>query len=99
MVNLGDTSGLVRGVISELWKPGERPALEQGFPALLDLYRRFEISITHFIEGWSAEAYSDCIEKILADDHQLGMQGCAGSPTILAGLSKALNSLVILVLN
>jgi len=75
MDNLGDAADLGRGVISVSRKPGERPALEQGFPALLDLYRRFGITITHFIEGWSAEAYPDFIEKDLADGHNLGMHG------------------------
>jgi len=75
MDNLGDAADLGRGVISAPRSPGERPALEQGFPALLDLYRRFGITITHFIEGWSAEAYPDYIEKDLADGHSLGMHG------------------------
>lgn len=75
MDNLGDAADLGRGVISEPRKPGERPALEQGFPALLDLYRRFGVTVTHFIEGWSADAYPDYIEKDLADGHSLGMHG------------------------
>ena len=75
MDNLGDAADLGRGVISEPRKAGERPALEQGFPALLDMYRRFNITITHFIEGWSAQAYPDCIEKDLDHGHSLGMHG------------------------
>jgi peptidoglycan/xylan/chitin deacetylase (PgdA/CDA1 family) len=75
MDNLGDAADLGRGVISAPRKPGARPALEQGFPALLELYRRFNITITHFIEGWSAEAYPDFIEQDLAHGHSLGMHG------------------------
>jgi peptidoglycan/xylan/chitin deacetylase (PgdA/CDA1 family) len=75
MDNLGDAADLGRGVISTPRSPGERPALEQGFPALLDLYRRFDIRITHFIEGWSADAYPDYIAMELADGHALGMHG------------------------
>lgn len=75
MDNLGDAADLGRGVISAPRKPGERPALEQGFPALLELYRRFNITITHFVEGWSAQAYPECIEMDLAAGHSLGMHG------------------------
>jgi len=75
MDNLGDAADLGRGVISEPRNPGERPALEQGYPALLELYKCFGITITHFIEGWSAEAYPDCIERDLAEGHSLGMHG------------------------
>lgn len=75
MDNLGDAADLGRGVINAPRQPGQRPALEQGFPALLDLYRRFDIRITHFIEGWSAEAYPDYIAMDLADGHNLGMHG------------------------
>ena len=75
MDNLGDAADLGRGVISQPREPGERPALEQGFPALLDLYRRYNVCITHFIEGWSAEAYPDRIERILDAGHSLGMHG------------------------
>lgn len=75
MDNLGDAADLGRGVIREPRKPGERPALEKGFPAMLQLYRRFGISITHFVEGWAAQAYPDYIEKNLADGHSLGMHG------------------------
>lgn len=75
MDNLGDAADLGRGVINAPRKPGERPALEQGFPALLELYRQFDITITHFVEGWSAQAYPECIERDLAAGHSLGMHG------------------------
>lgn len=75
MDNLGDAADLGRGVINEPRQPGERPALEQGFPALLEIYRRFDITVTHFVEGWAAQAYPDCIEKDLAAGHSLGMHG------------------------
>ena len=75
MDNLGDAADLGRGVISVPRPPGERPALEQGFPALLEIYRRFDIPITHFIEGWSATAYPEQIAMDLAAGHTLGMHG------------------------
>lgn len=75
MDNLGDAADLGRGVISTPRNPGERPALEKGFPALLDLYRRFGITITHFIEGWSAGAYPDAVARLLDGGHSLGMHG------------------------
>jgi peptidoglycan/xylan/chitin deacetylase (PgdA/CDA1 family) len=75
MDNLGDAADLGRGVITQPRQPGERPALDLGFPALLDLYRRFNITITYFVEGWSAQAYPDLIEQILAEGHNLGMHG------------------------
>lgn len=75
MDNLGDAADLGRGVINEPRPPGERPALEKGFPALLDLYSRFNIKITHFVEGWSAEAYPDYIAMNLEKGHSLGMHG------------------------
>lgn len=75
MDNLGDAADLGRGVISQPRPPGERPALEQGFPALLDLYRRFNITITHFLEGWAAETYPEYIAMDLKDGHRLGMHG------------------------
>jgi peptidoglycan-N-acetylglucosamine deacetylase len=75
MDNLGDAADLGRGVINQPRQPGERPALDIGFPALLDLYRRFNINITYFVEGWSAEAYPDHIKQILDDGHSLGMHG------------------------
>ena len=75
MDNLGDAADLGRGVINSPRIPGQRPAFEEGFPALLDLYRKYQITITHFIEGWSAQEYPEAIEKILAEGHSLGMHG------------------------
>ena len=75
MDNLGDAADLHRGVIQQPRQPGERPALEVGFPALLELYRQFETPITHFVEGWSAEQYPHEIEKVLNQGHQVGMHG------------------------
>lgn len=75
MDNLGDAADLGRGVINEPRLPGERPALEIGFPALMDMYQRFDVKITHFVEGWSADAYPECIARVLADGHTLGMHG------------------------
>lgn len=75
MDNLGDAADLHRGVIQQPRQPGERPAFEQGYPALLTLYQRYGIPITHFVEGWSAEAYPEEIERVLTLGHQVGMHG------------------------
>lgn len=75
MDNLGDAADLHRGVIEQPRRPGERPAFEQGYPALLKLYQRYSIPITHFVEGWSADAYPEEIERVLSMGHQVGMHG------------------------
>ena len=75
MDNLGDAADLQRGIIQSPRKPGERPAFEVGFPALLDLYQRFNIRITHFVEGWSAEQYPEEINRVLSLGHEVGMHG------------------------
>ena len=73
MDNLGDAADLGRGVITQPRQPGERPALDHGLPALLDLYRRFNVTTTYFVEGW--RAYPDLITQILTEGHSLGMHG------------------------
>lgn len=75
MDNLGDAADLHRGVIQAPRPPGQRPAFEQGYPALLDMFTRFGISITHFVEGWSAETYPEEIERVLSLGHSVGMHG------------------------
>lgn len=75
MDNLSDAADLGRGVIDRPRGPGERPALEQGFPAMLALYERFGLSITHFVEGWNGEAHPEAIRELLERGHQLGMHG------------------------
>src|SRR5687768_16697332 len=75
MDNLGDAADLGRGVIQQPRKPGERPALERGFPAMLDLFDQFGIRITHFLEGWNGEQHPEAIQELLGRGHQLGMHG------------------------
>lgn len=75
MDNLSDAADLGRGVITQPRKPGQRPALEKGFPAMLDLYRKYETTITHFVEGWNGEAHPEEIQTLLKHGHELGMHG------------------------
>lgn len=73
--NLGDAADLYRGVISAPRAAGSNPPLEQGYPALLDLFARYEIPLTCFIEGWSARQYPDYVERVLKLGHEVGMHG------------------------
>jgi peptidoglycan/xylan/chitin deacetylase (PgdA/CDA1 family) len=75
MDNLGDAADLYRGVIKAPRPPGSNPPLEQGYPALLNLFKRHEIPLTCFIEGWSARQYPDYIRRVLDHGHDIGMHG------------------------
>lgn len=75
MDNLGDAADLYRGVIKAPRPAGSNPPLEQGYPALLDLFARFAVSLTCFIEGWSARQYPDHIRRVLDHGHEIGMHG------------------------
>lgn len=75
MDNLGDAADLYRGVIKSPRPAGSNPPLEQGYPALLELFARYEIPLTCFIEGWSARQYPAYIERVLAAGHAVGMHG------------------------
>ncbi len=75
MDNLSDAADLGRGRISEPNQPGNRPALEIGFPAMLDLYQKYNIPITHFIEGWNGAAHPEEIQRLLSHGHEIGMHG------------------------
>jgi peptidoglycan/xylan/chitin deacetylase (PgdA/CDA1 family) len=75
MDNLGDAADLFRGVIKAPRQTGSNPPLEQGYPALLELFARHEIPLTCFIEGWSARQYPDYIERVLKRGHEIGMHG------------------------
>jgi peptidoglycan/xylan/chitin deacetylase (PgdA/CDA1 family) len=75
MDNLGDAADLYRGNISAPRKPGENPAFDIGYPALLALFARNRIPITYFVEGWSARQYPREIERILSHGNDLGMHG------------------------
>ncbi len=75
MDNLGDAADLYRGVIKAPRPAGSNPPLEQGYPALLDLFARHEIPLTCFIEGWSARQYPDYIERVMKLGHDIGMHG------------------------
>ena len=75
MDNLSDAADLGRGVIDKPRLPGNRPALEQGFPALLKLFESFDIKVTHFLEGWNGEAHPDIVADILKRGHSIGMHG------------------------
>ncbi len=75
MDNLSDAADLGRGVIDKPRPPGQRPHLEIGFPALLDLYADYGLSITHFIEGWNGEHHADLLQDILNRGHRIGMHG------------------------
>lgn len=75
MDNLGDAADLYRGVIKAPRPTGSNPPLEQGYPALLDLFARFEVPLTCFVEGWSARQYPAYIERVLKLGHDIGMHG------------------------
>lgn len=73
--NLGDAADLHRGVIAAPRLAGSNPALEQGYPALLDLCARYEIPLTCFVEGWSASRYPVLLERVQRLGHEIGMHG------------------------
>lgn len=73
--NLGDAADLQRNVIKAPRPAGANPALEEGYPALLDLFARHEISATCFVEGWSAAQYPDYLRHIQGLGHEIGMHG------------------------
>jgi peptidoglycan/xylan/chitin deacetylase (PgdA/CDA1 family) len=75
MDNLGDAADLYRGVITSPRPAGSNPPLEQGYPALLELFAQYEIPLTCFIEGWSAREYPACIERVMNLGHEIGMHG------------------------
>lgn len=75
MDNLGDAADLYRGVISKPRRPGENPAFDTGYPALLEMFSRHGVPITYFVEGWSAEHYPEEIERILSHGNSIGMHG------------------------
>jgi peptidoglycan/xylan/chitin deacetylase (PgdA/CDA1 family) len=75
MDNLGDAADLYRGVIKSPRPSGSNPPLEQGYPALLALFARYDIPLTCFIEGWSARQYPDYIKRVLDHGHDIGMHG------------------------
>ena len=80
MDNLSDAADLGRGVIDKPRPPGQRPALEQGFPAMLDLYDRYGVKVTHFLEGWNGEAHPDIVTDLLDMGHSVGMHGWQHEP-------------------
>lgn len=73
--NLGDAADLQRGVIQSPRPAGSNPALEQGYPALLDLCGRYGIPLTCFVEGWSARQYPAFLQQLQALGHEVGMHG------------------------
>jgi peptidoglycan/xylan/chitin deacetylase (PgdA/CDA1 family) len=73
--NLGDAADLHRNIIQAPRPSGANPALEQGYPALLDLFARFNITATCFVEGWSATQYPSYLKHIESRGHQIGMHG------------------------
>jgi peptidoglycan/xylan/chitin deacetylase (PgdA/CDA1 family) len=73
--NLGDAADLQRNIIQSPRPSGANPALEQGYPALLDLFARSNIPATCFVEGWSARQYPDYLRHIDSLGHQIGMHG------------------------
>src|SRR5688572_746930 len=73
--NLGDAADLHRNIIQAPRPAGANPALEQGYPALLELFARHNITATCFVEGWSAMQYPDYLRHIESLGHQIGMHG------------------------
>lgn len=73
--NLGDAADLFRGNISAPRPAGSNYALEIGVPALLALYRRYQLPFTYFVEGWSADHYPDLVRSMRDDGADIGMHG------------------------
>jgi peptidoglycan/xylan/chitin deacetylase (PgdA/CDA1 family) len=73
--NLGDAADLQRGKITAPRPAGSNQALEQGYPALLELLASNGINATCFVEGWSVRQYPRQVQQLLGLGHQLGMHG------------------------
>jgi peptidoglycan/xylan/chitin deacetylase (PgdA/CDA1 family) len=73
--NLGDAADLYRGNIAEPRPSGSNYALEVGVPSLLEMFRRHQIPLTYFVEGWSAERYPAIVRDIAGMGHAIGMHG------------------------
>jgi peptidoglycan/xylan/chitin deacetylase (PgdA/CDA1 family) len=73
--NLGDAADLYRKNIAAPRPVGTNYALEEGVPALLNLYTRHKLPFTYFVEGWSAERYPQLVRDIQAMGADIGMHG------------------------
>lgn len=73
--NLGDAADLQRGVIEKPRPSGANPPLDRGYPALLDLFGRYDIPLTCFVEGWSARQYPERLRHLQGLGHEIGMHG------------------------
>ena len=49
--------------------------LEQGMPALLDLYEKYEVKSTFFFTGYIAKLYPEIVKMILPYGHEVGSHG------------------------
>ena len=46
-----------------------------GVPKILELLRDFGLKATFFVPGWTAEKYSDRLQAMLRDNHEIGHHG------------------------
>jgi len=54
--------------------------MEEGAPALLDLFEDEAIPATFFTTGETAQRYPDFVERLVADGHELGNHGMTHTP-------------------
>jgi peptidoglycan-N-acetylglucosamine deacetylase len=58
-----------------------RFSVVRAVPRILEILRRYEITTTFFVPGWTAENYPHAVDAILADGHEIGHHGYVHAPT------------------
>ena len=58
-----------------------RFSVVRAVPRILELLRRYELTTTFFVPGWTAENYPHFVDAILSDGHEIGHHGYVHSRT------------------
>ena len=67
-----ETTSLKNHCLSD--KAGEK-VLKEGMPALLELYKKYNIKSTFFFTGYIAQKFPDVVKMILPYGHEVGCHG------------------------
>lgn len=71
--NMGEAADLNRNLWPESEPIGKHYSVTKVIPQLLELFKKYDISVTYFIESWNTNVYGDFIlDRIAASGHEVG---------------------------
>ncbi|KAF2993052.1 hypothetical protein E8E14_000630 [Neopestalotiopsis sp. 37M] len=79
--NMGEAADIQRKLWPESESVGQHYTVKETIPSILALLKKYDISVTYFVETWNLDIYGDFIvDQLVANGHEIGWHAWQHEP-------------------